>query len=140
VTVYANDPRCSPEERARRLEGNARRQREYNARKMIEYKKDIYDVLGHECSRCGFDDERALTIDHISGGGSQERKNQSGGAIGYYRRLRNEIVDGSTDYRCLCWNCNWIVHLETQPVKILAPRRRMGRPVGSPNRIGRNIA
>src|SRR5437870_8547480 len=28
--------------------------------------------LGSSCVRCGFDDERALQVDHINGGGRQE--------------------------------------------------------------------
>ena len=33
----------------------------------------VLEFLGDKCIRCGFDDERALQVDHKEGGGNQER-------------------------------------------------------------------
>lgn len=67
------------------------------------------DILGNKCIRCGFSDARALQIDHIHGGGWQERKTP-----GYNRRqVERKIVAGEThDYQLLCANCNWIKRAE----------------------------
>lgn len=70
-------------------------------------KIQAYAILGNKCARCGFDDPRALQIDHINGGGAMESKE-----IGL-RRIRKKIVNGNTkDYQLLCANCNWIKRSE----------------------------
>lgn len=59
-------------------------------------------VLGSKCVRCGFDDIRALQIDHINGGGSQAVKRS--GHSHYYAVARGE----TSGFQLLCANCNWI--------------------------------
>ncbi len=61
-------------------------------------------ALGGKCAKCGCTDARALQIDHINGGGSQEAKRI--GSYGIYRRALT--VEGRKDYQVLCANCNWI--------------------------------
>ena len=59
------------------------------------------------CVRCGFDDIRALSIDHINGGG-RLHKREMGIKTGteMYRWLKkNDYPDG---YQTLCFNCQWI--------------------------------
>ena len=63
-------------------------------------------LLGEKCSRCGFDDIRALQIDHINAGGSQEFKKLGQGGV--YRK----VLTSPEDYQCLCANCNWIKRSE----------------------------
>jgi hypothetical protein len=63
-------------------------------------------VLGTKCSRCGFDDIRALQIDHRFGGGTKERRNLSYPAY-YLKILRNP-----ERYQVLCANCNTIKRTE----------------------------
>ena len=59
-------------------------------------------LLGGKCMRCGFDDERALHLDHIHGGGQVERaKIRSHGVV------RN-VLHGKPGYQLLCANCNFI--------------------------------
>jgi hypothetical protein len=54
--------------------------------------------------KCGFSDIRALTIDHINGGGSKERKNFRGEQF-----LRKIIKEGFPSiYQVLCMNCQFI--------------------------------
>lgn len=70
-----------------------------------EAKSKILDILGRQCAVCGFDDERALQIDHIDGGGAASHKN------GYtYRYLQNILADPEikSKYQTLCANHNWI--------------------------------
>lgn len=59
--------------------------------------------LGEKCHHCGFDDERALQIDHVNGGGAEERRKF--GSSGLSRRV---LSDQAGRYQLLCANCNWI--------------------------------
>jgi len=72
------------------------------------------------CIKCGFNDIRALTIDHINGEGHIERK-QLGkgldrGGVPFYRWLkRNGYPQG---YQTLCMNCQVIKEIK-KPVDLL---------------------
>ncbi len=59
--------------------------------------------LGNKCTKCGNNDERVLQIDHISGGGNEERNRVGTGMI--YRKIARGQILGS---QLLCANCNWI--------------------------------
>ena len=60
------------------------------------------------CLRCGYTDMRALTIDHMNGGGSQHRKTIN--SVNMYTWLRkNGYPDG---YQTLCMNCQMIKKME----------------------------
>lgn len=59
-------------------------------------------MLGNKCNRCGFDDRRALQIDHVNGGGCTERN-----AIGQVGVLVRALKHPDL-YQLLCANCNWI--------------------------------
>ena len=89
----------------------------YNQSEHKRKKEAIFKNLGqYECQRCGFDDKRALTLDHIHDDGYLE-KNKSG--------VRRPIVQGKTGrmyvnnpelcrkkLQVLCQNCNFIKELE----------------------------
>ncbi len=62
-----------------------------------------------KCARCGFSDVRALTIDHIVGGGGKHRRE-------IHRRIENWIIDNNfpEGYQVLCMNCNLIKKLENK--------------------------
>lgn len=66
-------------------------------------------ILGKVCVKCGFTDERALTIDHINGGGCKERTTKGGS---YYSFLFKKLSKGNKDYQLLCANCNQIKKVE----------------------------
>lgn len=54
------------------------------------------------CAKCGFDDIRALTIDHVNGGGAKHRKETERTT---YRWLhRNKLPEG---FQTLCFNCQF---------------------------------
>jgi len=74
-------------------------------RTRLEYLKNkVFGLLGHVCSRCGFEDKRALQIDHIEGGGTKDLK-QVGNRLVY---LKLVLEAGTKKYQILCANCNWI--------------------------------
>jgi len=73
-------------------------------------KETVHDKLGHSCSRCGFDDKRALQIDHVFGGGNQEHAEIKNPAK-FYRKV---LADEEGQYQMLCANCNWIKRAENQ--------------------------
>lgn len=64
-------------------------------------------ALGSRCVRCGFNDKRALQIDHLNGNGTKERKKYNSLKLYYLHVLKN-----LTDYQLLCANCNWIKRSE----------------------------
>lgn len=55
------------------------------------------------CTLCNEDDFDVLSLDHINGGGGQERKRLNG-SYALFRKLRREGFP--TGYRILCMNCN----------------------------------
>lgn len=59
------------------------------------------------CAICGFTDIRALTIDHINGGGSKHRKLicRGGGNVFYVWLKKNNYPEG---FQVLCMNCQFI--------------------------------
>lgn len=63
----------------------------------------VIRALGSECKHCGNTDIRCLQIDHIDGGGHQERK-----AIGHRGICRKILKGNIKKYQLLCANCNWI--------------------------------
>lgn len=86
------------------------------------------EILGIECVRCGFNDIRALQIDHVNGGGRQEHIKL--GSYGVYR----QIVNGRTkDFQVLCANCNWIKRYENQEVPLTPGWYLQSDTVGSPS-------
>lgn len=78
--------------------------RRYRQRK----RKDTLERLGGKCARCGFGDWRALQIDHVNGGGTQERqlfKSQQ-------TYVNFVLANNNGRYQILCANCNWIKRYE----------------------------
>ncbi len=84
------------------------------------------DVLSHysektmACKRCGFDDLRALSIDHVHGDGYLWRKKNTHGASGtrlYQWLKRSNYPDG---FQVLCMNCQFIKRRENNEEKKVA--------------------
>ena len=66
----------------------------------------LKDILGKVCVKCGFDDIRALQIDHIFGGGTKEFRGKTA-----HGKLK--LIKASPErYQLLCANCNWIKRYE----------------------------
>lgn len=85
-----------------------------NARKRViyarEYRQKIKtEVLSHYspklmCALCGFKDLRALSMDHINGGGTKHLK-KIGVSVFYYWLKNNNYPPG---FRVLCMNCQFV--------------------------------
>lgn len=102
------DQKYHNKHRVKRL-ANLKENRAYYAEYAKNYqqtaRKAILEILGDKCSQCGFNDLRALQIDHISGGGSKDRRNGKGS---YYHRMLKDLETQPNKYQILCANCNWI--------------------------------
>lgn len=68
----------------------------------------VFDLLGYRCVRCGYNDPRALQIDHIDGGGMKERR-ELRNSYSLYKRI---LACGGVGYQRLCANCNWVKRAE----------------------------
>jgi hypothetical protein len=79
-----------------------------------EIKKEVLSHYSNGtcvCIRCGFDDIRALSIDHINGGGNKARKeNICMSGVHFYRWLKNNNYP--LGYQTLCMNCQKIKQFE----------------------------
>ena len=80
---------------------------EIKARVMTHYGNGV-----SACVRCGFSDIRALSIDHINGGGYTHRKeiHRSGNTFNWWLISNNYPLG----YQTLCMNCQWIKRFEQQ--------------------------
>lgn len=77
-----------------------------------DLKNKVFDILGRECVICGFDDMRALQIDHINGDGADDRRK-----IGRKKILFSIIKnpdEAREKYQVLCANHNWIKRAENK--------------------------
>lgn len=86
----------------------------YDKKRYQEVREEVLTHYGGgklACIRCGFFDVRALSIDHIEGGGSQHKK-VIGQTIYYYLRARG-YPEG---YQTLCMNCQFIKREENNEV------------------------
>ena len=86
--------------RAEDPERHAKSSRESKRRR----RERLFQAYGRVCTLCGFDDERALTLDHVLNNGAEERA-QLGPQAVYLRALRPEY---RSEYRILCMNCQFI--------------------------------
>jgi len=83
------------------------RKKEYLREWKQKKRQQLIKFMGGKCVSCGFDDIRALHIDHITGGGNIERRSYRGN----YMKFNKELLNGTLDkkrYQLLCANCNFI--------------------------------
>lgn len=75
-------------------------------------KSQVLDRYGNSCRICGYEDIRALQIDHIENNGSEERESLGGKQFSGWRFYQYLVANGLPDgYQTLCANCNIIKHL-----------------------------
>lgn len=73
-------------------------------------------VLSHysdgqpKCTRCGFEDIRALTIDHINGGGNKQRRSDGLLGANFFKWLICQNYPKGL--QVLCMNCQFIKKVE----------------------------
>ncbi len=74
-----------------------------------EYTKErrmaVFNLYGGKCECCGEDKFEFLTIDHVNGNGTTERRN----GFKIYHLRTKLLLDGkpNPNYRVLCMNCNF---------------------------------
>ena len=71
----------------------------------------LLDHFGRVCDRCGFNDERALQLDHVNGNGNAESRK-----IGTYSVYVKAMQAPKGEYQLLCANCNWIKRVENNEI------------------------
>ena len=74
----------------------------------IKTRNATIEALGARCVKCGFEDRRALQIDHVNGDGHIERTTGKGFGNSYNKRVLQSFLKGENKYQLLCANCNWI--------------------------------
>ena len=106
---------------------NQRHRKIYTKRgnkKMTEIKIDVLTHYGNgecKCVRCGFDDIRALSIDHINGNGTKERRQTGRKGKAFYRWLQSQRYPEG--YQTLCMNCQFIKAVEEAEYKWILKNR-----------------
>jgi hypothetical protein len=109
---------CLYEKRKKREEGNEKFWNRKHGPEAKQTRRDKYHILrktafdilgGYKCNLCGFDDPRALQIDHINNDGHEKRQGyRESGEI-----LYNKIIEtNGAGFQVLCANCNWIKKAE----------------------------
>ena len=77
--------------------------------KLLSLKEEVFSHYDSKCECCQEKQMDFLIIDHIYGGGEQERKkNGLWGKKMYLWLKKNNYPAG---FRVLCQNCNWSAHL-----------------------------
>lgn len=88
-----------------------------------DYYNRKLEVLTHygdgklACVLCGFDDVRALSIDHINGGGAKHIRSLH---KPFYQWLIEEAYP--IGYRTLCMNCQWVTKAQRSQHKLIRQR------------------
>ena len=75
----------------------------------------VIEALGGKCVRCGFNDPRALQVDHINGGGVKELR-AIANKLKYNRMVIESVKNKKGKYQLLCANCNWIKKSENKEI------------------------
>jgi len=86
------------------LDSHPDKRRAYRRAYHERLRNQVLQMLGTRCAICGFADVRALQVDHVNGGGRQEKTGLHN-PLALYRRILK--VHG-LGYRVLCANCNVI--------------------------------
>ena len=74
-------------------------------------RSEVLQVLGNQCIQCGFNDPRALQIDHIHGGGRKDRKEKTS-PWAFLKDIKLNGAQGK--FQLLCANCNSIKRVVNQ--------------------------
>ncbi len=71
----------------------------------------LFDFLGRQCVFCGFDNVKALCLDHIDNNGSENRKKFKHSTLeySYYSKHLDEV---GNMLQVLCYNCNMIKEID----------------------------
>jgi hypothetical protein len=89
------------------------KEREHSYSKRVRNRLEVLHALGGKCVRCGIDDWRVLQIDHINGGGTQERQH-----VTSITRYYKDMLLSPEKYQVLCANCHQIKRYEEREGRI----------------------
>lgn len=106
-----NRERANELKRAQMRRARAEKPDVYNAhsrRAKVKEKLRLFEMYGKSCARCGFDDMRALSLDHINNDGNEQRRKL--GERGVYRDAKKDLQPDK--YQILCMNCQFIKRVE----------------------------
>ena len=113
-TMPYKDPQKRREASAKSALKYYRKNRDKCIEKQRKYLKRVKEeVLGHYsggtfvCACCGEHRRPFLTIDHVNGGGTKDRRSNYGrneGGHHFYRKIRREGFP--VGFQVLCFNCN----------------------------------
>ena len=131
----AYDRAWNPEGRRRIRKKHSRTPAAHAAARLVDYKAKIETLRAYspngeiQCRWCGFDDIRALHLDHIENNGAADRAARTGkprrAGVNFYRILRR--AGFPPGYQVLCANCNLVKHHEWQRGEI--EKRWSDKPV-----------
>jgi hypothetical protein len=88
----------------------------YNAKKAAVYaalRDAVIAKLGGRCA-CGFDDARALEIEHVGGGGTAHMRSVQRET--WYRQILRDTSQVAV--KLLCATCNWLEWLSRKPARV----------------------
>ena len=80
----------------------------------LKVKEKVYAQYGNCCKQCGFDDRRAMQLDHVLGGGTKERKEKRWSNASVY----SDALKHPEKYQLLCANCNAIKRYENMEIPV----------------------
>lgn len=72
---------------------------------MRKLRQSVLDKFGAACGQCGFDDPRALQIDHVNNDGHRDEHKWRKDRVGHFKSV---LKDVGGKYQLLCANCNVI--------------------------------
>ena len=87
--------------------------REIHKRYTNKIKEEVFTHYGNgklACVICGFNDVRALSLDHIEAIGNVARKANGGSGYDLYAKLRR--LGYPEGFQTLCMNCQWVKKFE----------------------------
>ena len=89
--------------------------RRYAHGRRTAIKLEALERYGKVCAKCGFDDPRALQIDHVENNGAEERKRLGGsGFAGWQFYTWLKAQGWPEGYQTLCANHNIIKYFESK--------------------------
>jgi 5-methylcytosine-specific restriction endonuclease McrA len=95
-------------------EGRARYQTYYQ-RYRDRIFQELVDFFGGKCVHCGFEDGRALQLDHINGDGAKDRNRPGGFCLSArYKAVMQNPEWARKTLQLLCANCNCIKRAENR--------------------------
>jgi hypothetical protein len=90
-------------------------------KRLEKMRAEVRNKYDNKCAHCGFDDVRALQIDHVNGDGHEHRKVVKGTNT----FLAEVIKDTENRFQLLCANCNWIKRVKNQEYKVRREMRKL---------------